>query len=340
MTDPELADSVSGIVADNSPSIRLAVLGDSDSHSYADKIWFSEGGTFRGGKYRNQTLQWTEVLEEFRGTEVEQGQWGTWGTWGRVARFAGLFGIRLRTPRKQDYEYNFATSGALCFNLMADESNQTQHLLRLVSRDETGWKKGIVLIRIGINDLGRQGFLDRAAADGLSETVLAAINACGKAIETSVRIIGQQQPGLYIVLVGILNNSDWPPYFEHWQSSTAQANIHSALDLFDERLRKLAAEADHVEFFDDRSNFRGYFGGRDSDGKPDYHKVELERGIFITNSLGNSPEHAILKDGHGGTLLNALWSRDFIDFINVKWALGITPVSDQEIIELAKGMNR
>ena len=338
MTDPRITDAASGIDGAPLPSIHLAVLGDSDSHSYADKIWFPANGSLRGGKYREQTLQWTEVLATLRGAEINQGRWGTWGASRRLARIAGLVGIHLRTPRKQDYEYNFAITGAQCGNLIEEVSAQTPQFLRLVTRDEAKWKRGIVQLRIGVNALGRREFLDRAAADGASPMVLAEINACGEAIESSVKMIRQERPELKIVLVGVLNNSDWPPNFEYWQSSTAQANITSALDQFDQRLRKLAAADSHVEFFDDRVWFRNYWGGRDSEGRPDYRVVELASDIAISNTQGDSLEHAILEDGHGGTLLNALWARDFVDFLNAKWALNLTPLSDEELINLAKSM--
>ena len=341
VTDPGCTNAVYVIDGGEPlPAIRLAVLGDSDCHSYADNIWFPSDGNLRGGKYREQTLQWTEVLARLRGSEIDQGRWGSWGTSRRVARIAGFWGIHLRTPRKQDYEYNFSWAGATCSDLIEAISAQTQQLLRLVAQDKAGWKNGIVQIRIGINTLGRREFLDRVAADGLTSTVMTEVNACGEANESAVRMIRQQQPELKIVLVGILNNSDWPSYFDYWQSSTAQANINSALDLFDKRLRKLATMDSHIEFFDDRAPFKNYFGGRTSDGKPNYRVVELASGIVISNTQGDSPEHAILEDGHGGTLLNALWVRDFIDFMNDRWALNVTPISHWELVDLAKGLKR
>lgn len=51
----------SGIPSDNSPTstVALAVLGDSDSHSYQDSLSFPPGSADRGGAYRARTFQWT-----------------------------------------------------------------------------------------------------------------------------------------------------------------------------------------------------------------------------------------------------------------------------------------
>lgn len=318
------------------PTIPLAVLGNSDSHSYADKIWFPVDEKHRGGKYRQQTLQWTEILATLRGAEIDQGKWGTWGTYYQIATIADHFGVQFRVPRKQDYEYNFAWSGAACSDLTIGPGAQSKQLLHLLAQDAKDWKNGIVLIRIGINTLGKKKFLDRVAEEGLSTFVVAEVNACTMAVESAIKEIRQSHPELKIVLVGILNNSDWPPYFQYWQSSIAQANINSALDIFDRQLHLLAVRDKLIAFFDDRANFRRYFGGRSAGGKPQYRSVNLAEGVVISNTKGDSSEHAILEDGHAGTLLNTLWSRDLINFLNMEWALGLTPISDQEIVDLVK----
>lgn len=322
------------------PTIRLAVLGNSDSHSYADKIWFPDEGMLRGGKYRQQTLQWTEVLAELRDTEIDQGQWGAWGALYRIATIAVKLGINLRVPRKQDFEYNFAWSGATCRDLTDGVSAQSRQLLKLIAQSTKEWENGIILIRIGINTLGKKKFLDQAAEEGLTASVIAEVSACEMAVESSIKEIHQQHPQLKIVLVGLLNNSDWPPYFQYWHSSIAQSNINYVLDLYDGKLQSLAARNSQIAFFDDRANFRRYFGERGADGKPNYRSVNLAEGIVLFNTQGNSPEHAILEDGHIGTLLNALWARDLINFINLNWTSGLTPISDQEIIDLAKRVVR
>ncbi|MEJ7747317.1 MAG: hypothetical protein WKF61_11365, partial [Luteimonas sp.] len=99
----------------SSAAIPLAVLGDSNSHSYQDQISFPADSKERGGARRPQTFQWTEVLARMRGHELDLGAWVTWGRPGFVARAREW--VRLpggRAPKKQDYRYNFANSGAAC----------------------------------------------------------------------------------------------------------------------------------------------------------------------------------------------------------------------------------
>ena len=279
----------------------------------------------------------TEILATLRVAEIDQGKWDTWGTYYRLASIAAHFGVQLRVPRKQDYKYNFAWSGAVCSDLIVGPGAQSRQLLYLLTQDAKDWKNGIVVIRIGINTLGNKKFLDRVAEEGLSTSVIAEVNACVMAVESAIKEIRQPYPELKIVLVGILNNSDWPPYFQYWQSSIAQANINSALVIFDGHFQSLAAQDNHIAFFDDRANFRRYFGGRSAGGKPQYRSVNLAEGVVISNTQGDSPEHAILEDGHAGTLLNALWSSDLINFLNMEWKLGFTPISDQKLSTWQKG---
>ncbi|AOO82264.1 hypothetical protein [Bosea vaviloviae] len=104
------------VPADNSPptTIALAVLGDSSSHSYQDNLSFPPGSADRGGAFRARTFQWTEVLARLRGNELNPGPWVRWGQPGRVAWLRGAIGLHAgRTPRKEDYLYNFASPTAL-----------------------------------------------------------------------------------------------------------------------------------------------------------------------------------------------------------------------------------
>ena len=92
--------------------VRLAVLGDSDSHSYHDYIRIPRESGKRGGAWRERTWQWTEILDRLRRAHLDQGDWGTWGTRAKIAEALDWIGWGGRTPRKQDFRYNFAFSGA------------------------------------------------------------------------------------------------------------------------------------------------------------------------------------------------------------------------------------
>ncbi|MEL7311442.1 MAG: GDSL-type esterase/lipase family protein [Pseudomonadota bacterium] len=318
--------------------IQLAVLGDSDSHSYGDTIWFPKHEGMRGSAFRDTTYQWTEILDRLRHHEVFQGEWDTWGRSGRLASLAQRLGLGIRMPRKRDYRFNFAWSGARCEDLGNGKVGQTSHLLRTIDASPSLWANGIVQIRIGINDLGTRQFSDRVAAEGLSERVKTKTDVCIDAVRQSVAALRSESPELKIVLVGILNNSDWPPFFDLWQSRREQNNINAMLDRFDDSLAELAAQDGAVAYFDDRDWFERHWGGRDRDGLPDYHSVDVAAGLSISNTQGDSYENAILADGHAGTMLNAIWVRDFIDFLNETWDLKLTPVTSVELESLAESL--
>ena len=55
--------------------VPIAVLGDSDSHSFHDRKYFPHGSDHRGGKYRPITFNWPEVLMRLRGDQIDLGEW-------------------------------------------------------------------------------------------------------------------------------------------------------------------------------------------------------------------------------------------------------------------------
>ena len=136
-----------------SDRIRLAVLGDSDSQSFHDSLTLADP-SLRGGPYRATTWQWTEVLARLRGDQIDPGEWGAWGTGNYRAYFDEAFGFLAQTPRKDDYRYNFAVSGASCSQLMGHPLRQAVRLVDLMNTEPQAWRNGIVLIRIGVNDIG------------------------------------------------------------------------------------------------------------------------------------------------------------------------------------------
>ena len=99
-------------------AISFAVLGDSDSHAYQDSVLIALDSGKRGGKYRATTFQWTEVLAQLRANQINQGEWGIWGTPIKVAETLDWLGLGGRAPRKRDFRYNFAVSGADCNDLI------------------------------------------------------------------------------------------------------------------------------------------------------------------------------------------------------------------------------
>lgn len=312
-------------------TIRLAVLGDSGSQSYHDTLLLSDPGE-RGGPWRATTWQWTEVLARLRGDQIDLGAWGAWGTGKRRAWFDEALGALARTPPKDDYRYNFAISGATCNQVTGRSQRQAIRLVDLMDTEPEAWRGGVVLIRIGINDVGTHDVLDELSRDPHAKRPTALIDACIDSVGQAVALIRKHHPDTWVVLVGVLSNADWSVEFDNWQSGPAIANIDAAMDRFDNGLRKLAAADRHVYFLDDRAWFRGLWGARDDQGRPLYQTVRLSPGWAITNTSGDDPHNAVVADGHAGVVWNTLWTQHLVTVLNTAFGLPLKPITDDEVI--------
>ncbi len=319
-------------VALASESVPLAVIGDSDSHSYQDRLSFPADTAKRGGRYRQTTLQWDEVLARLRGRQLDLGAWGEYGTSARVAGLGRWLGLGLRAPRKQDYRNNFAVSGQGCDGLMAGY-RQVPALIALMDEDPAAWRNGVVVIRIGVNDFGMAEQLDALARNPAAPQAQAPIAACAQAIGASVAAIRARHPATRIVLVGIFDNAHWPRYLDRWRSPRQLANIERGLDAFDHALLRMAQADPRVAFFDDRAWFAARWGGRGPEGRSAYRRVALG-GLRVGNRAGDAPDNAVLADGHAGLVWNALWAQSLVVLLNARFGLDIAPIRDEEIVAL------
>lgn len=310
--------------------IRFAVLGDSDSQSYHDTLMLAPDA--RGGPWRATTWQWTEVLARLRGNEVDLGDWGAWGSGKYRAYIEEAAGASARTPRKEDYRYDYAVSGAGCSQLMGRSQRQALRLVELMDTEPQAWRGGVVLIRIGINDVGAHDVLDALARDPGAARPAAIIDACVKAIGDTVTLIRKTHPDTNVALTGILSNADWSAEFDSWQSARQIANIDAGLDRFDNGLRRIAAGDRHVAFLDDRAWFRSQWGERDAHGRPVYKTVKLAPGWTVTNTSGDDPHNAVLDDGHAGVVWNTLWAQHLVASLDAAFGLRISPITDAEVV--------
>jgi len=314
--------------------IKFGVLGDSDSHSFHDEILLDDAG-MRGGKFRPVTYQWTEIISRLRPRQVNMGDWGKWGVPEPIAEPLGMIGLEDRTPRKEDYRYNLAISGARCENLTTGRSRQTQHLVYLMDQDTDAWAAGVVTIRIGINSIGVHESLARFARNGLTAETQQEASDCAAYVRESVKLIRANHPTTRIVLIGVLDNSDFIPWITHWQKPRELQNISAVLDVYDAILKQLAAADPNILFWDDRAWFANYFGGRDSAGAPHYHSAQLVGPTPITYTQGDAPTNAVLADGHAGTVWNGLWARDLLEALNHRFGYAFVPLTQAEIAALA-----
>jgi hypothetical protein len=312
-------------------SIPVGVLGDSDSHAFQDMLSFPPGSARRGGRFRATTFQWTEVLARMRAEQLDFGPWGEWGSRGSIARVREWLGRDGRAPRKQDYQYNFARSGAGCDELMSGGWRQAPRLVGLMDRDPARWQKGLVVIRIGVNSFGLADSLDLLARDSAAAEVQATISDCVAQIRAAVGLIHARHPQTRIVVVGILDNAHWPPYFDRWQSSAQLSRITAGLDRFDSVLRELAAHDPRLAFFDDRAWFAQRWGARDARGQPDYKTVSIGPRLSVSNTSGDDPSHSVVADGHAGVVWNTLWAQSLLALVNTSFGMNLTPITDAQV---------
>lgn len=307
----------------------LAVLGDSDSHSYHDSLSYEK----RGGRFAATTFNWPEALARLRPDQLDLGDWGIWGPRRPIALAREVLGLKVRRPRKEDYRYNFAITGAHCGDLLSGW-RQTQRLLAVMDEEPERWRQGIVVVRIGVNSFGGKANLRQMASDPAAQQPRDAISQCVGAIRDSIAAIRLRQPQTRFVLVGIFNNVHWAKYLHDWQSPAELANIDAVLDVFDDALRDMAAKDARIAFADDRMWFERHWGGRDENGKPAYHDVVFGNGTRVHNTSGDDPVNSVLEDGHAGTLWNGMWVQNLIDVLNGKFGLNLRPVQEDEILNL------
>lgn len=315
--------------------IPLAVLGDSDSHAYQDTILIAANSGKRGGKFRATTLQWTEVLAALRSNQINQGAWGVWGAPIKIAETLDWLGLGGRAPRKQDFRYNFAVSGAHCADLMTGYYRQAPRLLTEMNRVPEQWRRGVVMIQIGVNTIGQNESLDRYAKSGVTPQIRAEILACVEAHQQAISLIAASHPQTRFMVAGIFDNANIASNFERWTTPVELANIAAALDIFDTGLRSLCAANPNITFIDARGWFRDHWGALDITGKPAHKSVNLGGATSVNNTRGDDPRNAVLADDHGGVVYNALWARRNIEVMNSAFSLNLTPITLAEIAVLA-----
>ncbi len=316
----------------------LGVLGDSDSHSYQDLVSFPRSSGKRGGVHRDATLQWTEVLARLRPADIDPGEWGVWGVSRAVARAQQWFGLGSRAPRKQDFRFNFAMSGAGCESLTSGGGRQVQRLLAQMAREPQRWQRGFVVIRIGVNDFGMEDGLDLFARDPMGVAAQGRVGRCLAQVRQAVALLHEAHPATRIVLVGIFDNSHWPRYQDRWRSRIERENVERGLTSYDAGLASIARADPRIAYFDDRAWFAARWGGRDASGAPAYRAVALASGFSVSNTIGDDPANAVVLDGHAGLVWNALWAQSMVDLVDQRFGMGIPRIGDVELSTFVEQM--
>lgn len=310
-------------------AISLAVLGDSGGHSYQDSLLFVAPHE-RGGAFRSVTFQWTEVLARLRPNEIDPGPWVQWGSRNRIARLRECLGLSgQRVPRKEDYLYNFAVSGAACEHLMGNRIRQAPRLVALMNKQPERWRDGVVVIRVGANDFTAQ--VDLVAKDPSAPALRAVTEHCAREIGRAVALIHGAHPSARIVLVGVAGEADDPLYVDRWQTAEETANFKASLDLFNGAIRRLAAGDARISFADMSAWLAARVGTRTAAGKPDYRTIAIGPRIRVTHTVGDDPRNSVLADDHSGVAINALWAQSLVRQMIDDFGLPLTPIGDEEV---------
>lgn len=311
-------------------AIPLAVLGDSNSHSYQDRIAFPPGAAARGGSFRSRTFNWTEVVARLRPDELDSGPWLAWGSAGVLAAGREALGLAGgRAPRKEDYLYNFANSGAGCSQLMGGRFRQAPRLAALMDKEPGRWKRGVVVIRIGLNDWAP--LLEVHARTPDSPQLAAVTRGCVGELRAAIGLIHASHPATRILVVGIANEADGPAQRDNWVSAAERNNIGRALASFNGALRTLADSSPNTAFFDDAAWFMQRWGSRGSAPTPAFKTVTIGSDFVVTNSNGDEPHNALLADDHAGLVFNALWAQSLVARLREAFELPLTPIGDDEL---------
>lgn len=307
--------------------LKVAVLGDSDSHHYADPHFPLQ----RGGAYHDAAWNWAEIWAMTRAHEVDLGPMVDSGHRRSVAAVMDRLTRPTRVPRKLDFAYNYTRSGLRCRSLLDAWPEQTRWLLTRLRQTPTAWRDGLVIIRIGVNDFGQRPDHRRFALTGYDEHARTLIEACLDAHRRTLAAI-RAVSDVHVALIGIAHDYNRPTTYEDWPEVADVRRIADVLGRFDAGLRRLASTDARVAFIDDVGWFRARLGDRTDGTLRD--RFELVPGMEIWNRLGDRPDHLVLADDHAGTVAGGLFLTHLINGLNAAFDWQLTALSDSEIAAL------
>ena len=314
--------------AEAPPERRLpvAVLGDSDSHSYHDAL----NGIGRGGAGNPKTFNWLEAWARLRPDEIDPGPVVAAGDPRLLARAKSLFGVPTRTPRKLDYLYNYAWSGARCDSLMEAWPEQGARLLTRLGSEPARWRDGLIVIRIGVNDFGQAEHL--RAWSAAPAAAVPVVDKCLAAIGRTVAAI-RKRSSVRIALVGVAHDYNAPFAGEEAAPTHAIAQVEGVLARFDAGLQALATRDPRIAYIDDVSWFEARYGSRRFASLAPATTVA---DLVVQNQTGDDPQSLHTADGHPGTVASGLFLQHLVRGLNVRFGWDLSVPSDEEIAALAR----
>lgn len=310
-------------------ALKVAVLGDSDSHFYGDYV----DGKRRGNDYHAYTFVWTDIWARLRPGEVDLGALAHWGSDYRLARGRQFLGLSSRAPHKYDYENSYAVSGLKCRSLLQSWPYQARWLVDRV-RANTSWNEGLVVIRIGVNDIGQLKHQREYAETGYAGGIVETVESCIAQIREAASSLLSANPSLRIALVGLARDYNLTMDEPAWSNKEWLINIDSVLTEYDRQLKDVASENPRIAFINDFGWHVDRVGSRLVREPASYFAIG---NVKISNTLGDHPSNLVLADYHAGTIYHGLWLNHLIAQLNVHFDLGLGQLADSEIVQLIEG---
>ena len=276
------------------PAIYLGIMGDSASDEY-------RADDNRGGQYASTTLSWGEQLQRYRGVDI--GQWGKWdGT------------------RRNGYEYNWARSGATAEDVV--NTGQAAGL----ARQAAAGKINTAVLYVGSNNFAFDTYVniyEGAIADQmLRNYVNGIVSSITIAIDT-VRAAGS----VNMIVTNVRDrgpSSQFPDATKRQRVTDAVVAVNAGVASVVNSRRGVAL----VDLYDAAT-------------APDIRsRIDVMRSSLVLAGQdisfaanGDEPHHAILADGHYGTVIGCLLANYiFINPLSSKFGQDIRPFSDEECL--------
>lgn len=277
-------------------TVNFAIIGDSASDEY-------QADDNRGGSYHTKTFVWNEVMVRLRGYNF------------------GVWGCRSE-PRRCGYEYNWGRSAATTTSAIS--SGQHTGLATQISQG----KVQHVVVMLGANDFFPVS--QSIMAGTMSSAQLTAfINNMVSNVNTILNTI-ENAGNTNILLVGM--NSDISFFSNEISDPTMRGRMIAAIQQYNAGLVQLATQ--HSIRYWDSSEFFAFMYSNLVNNT--YHPVA---GININmRARGDEPSHFLLSDNpyvHMGTIGAGIFSNYFIREFNAGYNLGLLPISESEIVQLA-----
>jgi phospholipase/lecithinase/hemolysin len=276
---------------------HLGIMGDSASDEY-------RADDDRGGAYASTTLSWDELLERYRGINV--GRWGTWGG-----------------TRRSGYEHNWALSGATAEDVV--NTGQATGLAQQVAAGEVN----TVVLYVGANDFAIWNGAYAKIYKGtlVDKTLEDYVNSVVSSIATAIDTVRAAGPVNMIVTNledGGANPSQFPDPIKRQLVSNVIVSVNA--------------------------DIRSVVNARSGVALVDLHnaasdpvissRIDLTNGNLMVagqgislKTNGDEPHHALLSDGHFGTVIGCLLANYiFVNPLDSKFGQNIPPFSDEECL--------